>query len=78
MSPTRSYSPKHEKSVVIGPVTDMVTKQERKQEYYRHRDAHQGKVRKTSKDVLKRALLDYALHNFGSTTVTRRASLLKF
>lgn len=56
VSPTRSYreysySPKHERSVVIGPVTDMVTKQEhhsKKQEYYRHRDAHQGKVRSTT------------------------------
>jgi hypothetical protein len=44
VSPTlsRSMSPKHHaKSVVIGPVTDMVTQE--KQEYYKHRDAHQGK-----------------------------------
>lgn len=38
-----SISPsRREKSVVIGPVTEMVTKQE----YFRHRDAGQGKVRK--------------------------------
>ncbi|RWS06645.1 paxillin-like protein [Dinothrombium tinctorium] len=38
-SPTRSVSPKREKSVVIGPVTEMVTKQE----YFRYRDASRGK-----------------------------------
>lgn len=43
MSPARSASPKHEKSVVIGPVTDMVTNE--RQEYYKHRDAQTGKVR---------------------------------
>ncbi|KAI1296517.1 Paxillin [Halotydeus destructor] len=45
---SRSVSPKrhHEKSVVIGPVTDLVTNRridEQNQEFYRFRDAHQGK-----------------------------------
>lgn len=52
MSPYRTSSPKFDKSVIIGPVTDMVTKRELErhgqQEYYRGRDATTGKVSRES------------------------------
>lgn len=38
----RHFSPKSEKSVEFGPITEMVEKQE--QEFYSHRDARHGKV----------------------------------
>ena len=77
MSPTRASSPKHhEKSVVIGPVTDMVTNERRepKQEFYRYRDAQQGKVgRKLLSTLRKKA---YSTQTFQYSQVNLSVTLL--